>query len=105
MAPGNLPASTYAWTWRVRRAMPAEESPTSSGDASICCTWSAVHAMARPPPEKIAQIRPDVVVNSQLLLLLRLLDSQSREKTLAPSRHEDRLRTSQVNTPTSDTPV
>ncbi len=26
--------------------MPADESPTSSGDASICCTWSAVHTMA-----------------------------------------------------------
>src|SRR5712691_4307215 len=45
MAPGNLPTSTYAWTWRVRRAMPSDESPTSSGDASICCTLPAVRTM------------------------------------------------------------
>src|SRR2546422_7609466 len=82
-APGNLPVSTYAWTWRWRRAMPADESPTSSGDASICCTWSAVHAMALTSSRAENPRGSQTAGTSHLRLLLRLLSPQSRAKTVA----------------------
>ena len=63
--------------------MPAEESPTSSGDASICYTLSTVHAMALTSSREDISRFTRCSGTSQLLILLRFLYPRSREKTLA----------------------